>query len=721
MDHTEATESGHPDNPTTIPAPAMLLLTDANVTLVNDSPTAAVVSFSNAVAVDNSFPTSLVIPPTSVSTGKISATADPHQSQFTFHFASGEAMVVEIGSGAYSTSATPSILKSGAGGAILAPGQPFSNGSDYDFFFFNGPGICTPLADGLIKVWLPLLIDSVAKKPLTLYTNSANGVTVDLTGLKVADNSSVGCAYASISSQQGANGESIMLNSLFNIDNVIATFSVTIKDVPHSLSVQVQDLMIYFKGSGDLGFATPPTVDALKFSLGSYNISGTFVDVLKTIAPFLYELLTGGIMDSHRLAGLLNTTYNANIINALNKIIQNQLDSIKPSLGQFMSASEGKMTSTTMPSARTDAVPDNGLNNWMSNATIQAMTLGKVKLPGTHDSPTYVLEPVLSPIMNQQLQILKRLSPGPGSSIPGEDPPIYVGQPLYDFILGQGVNCAARAQDTTITTQLANGIRYFDLRLYYDAHSDSFNYQHTIAGAGFSGILDEFATFLQTANTTELVFVLVSDTNFANDQPIMASFASLIKSKISPSNIYCPSSDLNYKLTALAGNTISSITNGSSKIMFMFADSLDYAFTDTVVSCTGFPQNPWKDRMETVENLEDRERPINPNNCGLWGVRWSLDADLTLLPQFVINRLEGVAGWISQYGDNWLLQYGAQLANSALPGFLQTNGGANAQFNLLTCDWFEAPVDVAKMVVNMNYGVAPGSATSSVVPNGGRK
>lgn len=199
----------------------------------------------------------------------------------------------------------------------------------------------------------------------------------------------------------------------------------------------------------------PPTVDTLKFSLSSYDISGDFISVLKTVAPLLYDVLTTDA-NAYRLAGLLNTNYNEGIINATNKMILNLWDLVKSMFSQGLQAPIGEVARTPTEFVKADTAPNNGLVSWMSNPAIQAMTLQTLKLPGTHDSPTNALRPVLSPIIGSSLNSLTYLSPGPHSPPSGGDFSIYVGQPLYDFILCQGVNCAARAQDTSITTQRPN-------------------------------------------------------------------------------------------------------------------------------------------------------------------------------------------------------------------------------------------------------------------------
>lgn len=56
----------------------------------------------------------------------------------------------------------------------------------------------------------------------------------------------------------------------------------------------------------------------------------------------------------------------------------------------------------------------------------------------------------------------------------------------------------SKTQGSTVTEQLVQGIRYFDLRIATKEKEDNFYFVHGLYGGEVSGILGEIKTFLET-------------------------------------------------------------------------------------------------------------------------------------------------------------------------------------------------------------------------------
>lgn len=685
-------------------------LTDANMTVWNDNPNPIIITVTNNTKMKGEFPSPATIPSGVSSTATVTASSWPGQSSFNVNFASGETAHVLLGTGIYSTSCTPQTFPDGKSAALLAPGPPLTAGVDYHFWFFNGPGLLQSLANSVLQANLPALIAYVNQNPVKIPVNDS--VSFNVTGIN-ADPQTLQCVYASTLPML-ANSNWYM-NVILNLGQATVNGSMTIDGKTGDFDLTMSNVMIWVQVEIDPTLQTMPKVLELQMSLGDYSGGGTILSILEALFPFIAMLVRLGATP-HRVAGAINNQLNVKIINGINSALGKLRGSSTSSAAEDQTNGVHEpqhhathlLVNPRLPGVRLSPGPAIGnLSTWMSNTHIQSLQLEKLRLPGTHDSGTYQLSATLSQISYKGIKVLWDISPGTAPAN-GQNPIIipptttnqaYIGQPLYDWVMGVGVNSISRTQNLTILEQLQAGIRYLDFRVYYDTRENDFYLQHALRGPKFSDVLMQMQTFL-TANSTatELIFAFVSHTNFADQPSYRQDFTTLINSIIPANNIYyqpVPSGQTQFDFQTLASETVSSITNGASKIMFINGDGTNYAYDNTVTNTNGFSGVGWHGNEYTVQQISDQQGPpmAKPHDP-LWAVSWSLDTDLRTAVENILTNLTGVSVWA--------LQGVATTANAALWAFFQQYGTA---FNVLTADWPEygGSTSVPEMIIQMNW------------------
>lgn len=329
---------------------------------------------------------------------------------------------------------------------------------------------------------------------------------------------------------------------------------------------------------------------------------------------------------------------------------------------------------------------------WMSAPAVQSRTLKQIVLPGTHDSGTYSLNFQLSQIQYSNIAFLWQLNAGqapPG--FPGSAP-YYVGPALYDFIF-QLVKDTAEAQDQTILQQLQGGIRYFDLRVYWDTDANDLYIQHGLRGAPLSQILQDVGSFVSESGGKELVFLEVSHTNFDSQPQGIQALVSQLDQYVGAQYFYTPS-DLN----TLASTTLSSITGNGSRVIVLNTDTdVAYPPGSSVLTTSGF-QNSGRgaDGVDQVSLLQQLEAQglQQTRNCPLYHVSWTLTPLQSDIENAVVSRLENNTPQL-------VLQQLANTANSQLQQFVDTY--QQYSFNLITVDWYESS-PVVNIAIQMSGG-----------------
>ncbi|KAK3371789.1 PLC-like phosphodiesterase [Lasiosphaeria ovina] len=662
-------------------------LTDADMSITNDWPQAITVIVGNNDNMDDTFPSPANIASGSIATGYVSASSFPGQSSFAVTFSASDKMTVDIGTGFYNTGTKPESFPDGKAGAILAPGTPFSTGVDFNFQFFDGPGILPALINSAIQANLPALIAFIDAHGITVKISDTN--VFKITQLQI-DPSAVVCTYAA------AKGTIVG--------------SETITNETGDINLSVSDCFIYLQAQVDTTLQTDPKVTALQCSFGDFGLSGTIITVLEALSPLFAELIKLGLTP-YRAAGAINTDFNVTIISAINSAISAAFHSVKSSDGLLKGLvnSLGPDKSIIRPATLSRSPKSIDLANWMSAPQIQALPLGQLKLPGTHDSATYGLTDVLSQISYDDIALLWALSnqsaPANGNPPippkPSPEDPIYLGPELYNFVMGTAVNSVSRTQDMNILQQLQSGIRYFDFRVYFDSRDNTFYTQHALRGPAFSDILSQIQTFL-TANPSsgELIFAYISHTNLKSYPEQVPALAKLVNSYIAPGNIYfqpTPVGGSSFDFQSLAGTTVRAITAGAPKVMFLNGDCAQFAFADTITNTVGYASLESDNERYTVSEMASQEgEALQANTLPLWQVSWALGADTATIVQNILVLLTGES--------QWCLQDIAAGANASLAGFLGQYGGASGKFNLVTVDWLElgGATSVPELIVGMN-------------------
>lgn len=694
------------------PSPDHIDLTDADMIVFNDYPNQITFTTDNNKNMSSEFPSSVDIKAGESAQGSVKAGNWPEQSYFDVHFASGDKMHLLLGSGLYKTNATPEVLPSQQGAIVLAPGQPFSTATDYKFWLFNGPDLIAQMINSAVQANLPAILSYIKTDGLTI--NIRDGVSLHLNEVNM-DPSSAQCLYAAALPKPDSD-TAWQLNAVVGIANATLIGTETLKFQTGSINLNVVNLKIYLQATVDLASKPPIVVTAFQTSLDDYTLTGGIVDILKREFPFWARVLAA-TAEAYRTAGLLNTLINGDIIDGINQAIANVIDTSKMPLilppkipgGALSFTSSLLSTAHTKNVSSSDltSVPD--MSTWMSNPTMQAKTLAQIKLPGTHDSATYNLSATLSQIQYSDIAFLWDIN-GDSAPVNGKWPivipptpesPIYTGQTLQNFVLGPAVNSISRTQDLDIVSQLRAGIRYFDFRVYFDTRDDTFYIQHALRGPSFADILGQMREFLSANPTsTELIFAYVSHTNFKDNPDQIQAFADLINANIPTENLYyqsTPDGQQQFDFQILSATTLGSITNGSSKIMFLNGDWASYSFANTVTNTDGFAGVPYTGERYTVEVMTQQEAAgLSSHSEPLYSIGWSLGADTQAIITNILTLLTKV--------DKFVLQDLATAANNALAGFLDQNGGTAGKWNVVSVDWLECgpTPSVPEMVIAMN-------------------
>jgi hypothetical protein len=343
----------------------------------------------------------------------------------------------------------------------------------------------------------------------------------------------------------------------------------------------------------------------------------------------------------------------------------------------------------------------------MADAAVQNLLIQNLVLPGTHDSGTFSLTLALSQIQYSNIQFLWELSPNQApSGFPGGGT-YYVGAPLYQFIFDL-VYDVSRAQDQSLFSQLSGGIRFFDLRLYWDTNLQDIYVQHGLIGAPFSALLSDVAAFVSQTGGQELVILQVSHTNFATESQGVTRMGTLL-STLPAGSLYTPTS-----LADFAATQLSSITGSGSRVLVMNIDTdVSYPAGSPVFTTSGYQtsgRNP--DGVDTVSALSTAESQglQSTRTAPLYQINWTLTPQLSDIANEAVSRVAGNPA-------NPVLKNLADLAGAALLGFIQ--GNAKYEFNLITVDWYEDVQSesnqiamVVQIAIDYNTGNWPPSSTS---------
>lgn len=174
----------------------------------------------------------------------------------------------------------------------------------------------------------------------------------------------------------------------------------------------------------------------------------------------------------------------------------------------------------------------NDYRTWMENTPqIRDKKLKHICLPGSHDSGTHALTSTLTPnpspdikkVMDEVRKIEHAIDKIPliGMVI---NPARWVRSAVLPAIKGLSTTTTK-----TIAQQLDDGIRCFDLRIYYNAKDEQFYTYHGLVGTKITDILQDFGSFLSTANG-EIVYVTMGHWESCDNK--YNEFSELVKDKL---------------------------------------------------------------------------------------------------------------------------------------------------------------------------------------------
>lgn len=131
-------------------------------------------------------------------------------------------------------------------------------------------------------------------------------------------------------------------------------------------------------------------------------------------------------------------------------------------------------------------------DQWMKDYAeyIANKPFNQVIMPGSHDSATYKLETEV-----------------------GRSQDVPTNLNIAKSLIGPVIRKWSKAQDRTITKQLHDGIRYFDLRVIYRPEKKEFYTVHGVFGPSLNDILSQFTEYLPKY-PTEIVVIQIGDLNY---------------------------------------------------------------------------------------------------------------------------------------------------------------------------------------------------------------
>lgn len=622
------------------------MVTSAQVQILNDGP--RVISI-NATShhLHNDLATPLVVAagvPKPAPPASLQADESTNQSSIDVSWANNS-IKVDLGRFAFHTGATEKKSSAGQCEVVCAPTDPF-NSKGWDFFFWFLASHCS--MQNVVNSVLDANVEALAH-----FINSQHiKVPIGPIELKISNViiKKLECTYAAISKQ----GKRAHWTA-----NVVLKYTGRIQG----------EFVIPFDG----GFKHLQVMLSLSIDTSD---PAQKLKVTTTRMQFAVEEIDGisfvGGPASYYGPGYANTNYNRQILTAMDEV----LNSIIP-----LSLKIGVLEQWNPEEYVKPPVGTIDHRSWMSAPHIQAKTLSQLKLPGTHDSAAYAFEFELSTVLYNYAWI-KNVHPEsapPNHDFKSKD--YYIGQKAYRWLMEQ-VYFIAQAHDAskTIQKQLEDGIRVFDLRVYYDERVKDYYTFHGLRGASFAAILEQIRTFL-AANDKAAEFAIFrishNSGTFSNDKAgHAAKVAQMVKEKLGQW-LWMPSGSdpsRQFDFQQLGPLTLSSITNGSSKILWIDIDNCEYPHSIlNVAEHTVYP---------------DTKDPNPP--AGLYG-KW-----LTMTPEEPES-----AGCIllncynASKRDFKILQWASRKLNGTARKVLQEQ----PHINMVCMDWYteadkELPVDV---------------------------
>jgi hypothetical protein len=329
---------------------------------------------------------------------------------------------------------------------------------------------------------------------------------------------------------------------------------------------------------------------------------------------------------------------------------------------------------------------------WMTDnaSVLGGLPFNQIILPGTHDSGTFAItssSPIAAnadaaPIitqLNQIIQAVPVLSPLIGA----------IGGAIFDGIVAGW----AKAQDQSIGTQLQNGIRYLDLRVY--SNSGTLYLVHTMYQTLVSDAIGDLAQFVKQSPKEIVVVNLqhlyaMSDTDHQNlIQSLIAKLGSAIIPNTTP---------LTTSLNALwsAGQTV----------MLVYGDDYITQHPQSQLWSASALNIPWPSAAQNAAQVQSTLQgalPADFSPTQLFGLLGTITPDNDV----IIAGLESNLPLTPRAPRN--LQELAATVNAPILQWV-TSLPASTPFNFVILDWFdEVPLVATVIEMNLRRVTAPTS------------
>ncbi|RBR11765.1 hypothetical protein FVER53590_30397 [Fusarium verticillioides] len=453
---------------------------------------------------------------------------------------------------------------------IVAPVDP-RNIRGWDFFILGlaGPGKLHETLNSIVNANKDPLVAFLNKRPLTLELSS---FTLEFTNIKVEH---LGFPFAAVSKTDDRSPWKmdlmLSLSGEAHLDASGSAISIPLKN----RNIQVTNLNV------QIGM----TIDTTKSTEKDPLIPNLSVHRFLCAMEKLEGLPGIDRAWSYLIPAYLNTNYNTEI-----------KEKVNAKLAEFLSRQGESARLQPLEGYKITKTPDTppsfeDYREWMSTPKIQGKKLCELKIPGTHNSAAYAFEREISPILEDGLKILLNLRRGdaPSGHRIHDTEDIYIGSQAYDDLIDH-ITLLSQAHDETknLKKQLEDGIRYLDLRIYWDDRiHDEGDYfiQHFLRGSRLDDLLKQVRDFVaQHSNSQEFIIVEFAQANFPGDviSEHSKKVAAKVRDILGPSVYMPPDAPVypepgnRYNFLDLKDVYLSSITRGSPKVLFVSRNACIY-------------------------------------------------------------------------------------------------------------------------------------------------
>lgn len=301
------------------------------------------------------------------------------------------------------------------------------------------------------------------------------------------------------------------------------------------------------------------------------------------------------------------------------------------------------------------------LSNWMAKlpTTMQKVPIRQLSMPGSHDSGGFYLDKnsSIAPDEGKTVQNLAKIFGSCAKNI------------IYKWSL---------TQNLCTHSQLEQGVRYFDLRVAFDASTKSYCFVHGLYGVAYSTIFKEFKEFLSKHPKEVLILDFNHLWDFTKEQ--CKEFMQLIEDDLG-GLLYGPQKKG-------ADCSLQDVWGTNTSIIAFYEDAAsakgNKLFWDRSKICS-----PWYNTADVDELVEDLNKRFDTLKDGCFNVFQAI-----LSPQTATIILHLAGSLKSVLGDKCALHVCSWLQAVEKE---RKNG-----VNIVICDFIEM-LDLPSKIIALNY------------------